>query len=146
MSLSMAHAQYNTQSPHATPAWFAGPTEFCLRTCGQPLAVLYWSAWLEVRAVTSPRSRQLTWRSQRSWWGSYPFWKQFSNSDWGWLVQQKLGWHKLLYVIRKLATLGSWPLIFCSCLCCTKYHKNYIIGKLENRSIEWGYLKNENCP
>ena len=52
----------------------------------------------------------------------------------------------ILYVIRKLATLGSWPLIFCSCLCCTKYIKNYIIGKLENRSTEWEYLKNENCP
>ena len=53
---------------------------------------------------------------------------------------------KVLYIIRKLATLGSWPLIFCSCLCCTKYQKNYIIGKLENRSTEWEYLKNENCP
>ena len=49
------------------------------------------------------------------------------------------------YVIRELANLGSWPLIFCSCLYCTKYQNNYIIGKLESRSIEWEYLKNINC-
>ena len=42
----------------------------------------------------------------------------------------------ILYVIRKLATLGSWPLIFCSCLCCMKCQKNYIIGKLESKSTE----------
>ena len=59
----------------------------------------------------------------------------------------------LLYVIRKLATLGSWPpweaghpgklatlgswpLAFCSCLYCTKYQKNHIIGKPEIRLIE----------
>ena len=53
--------------------------------------------------------------------------KAVMNSDCG---------KEILYVIRKLATLGSWPLIFCSCLCCTKYQKHYIIGKLENRSIE----------
>ena len=47
----------------------------------------------------------------------------------------------ILYVIRKLATLGSWPLPFCSCLYCTKYQKNYIIGKLEIRLIELPFFQ-----
>ena len=59
-------------------------------------------------------------------------------------VQERTHTH-VLYVIRKLATLGSWPLIFCSCLCCTKCQIKNIIGKLESRSTEWEYLKNENC-
>jgi hypothetical protein len=29
-------------------------------------------------------------------------------------------------------------------LFCTKYQKNYIVGKLEIKPIEWEYLKNEN--
>jgi hypothetical protein len=42
----------------------------------------------------------------------------------------------ILYIVRKLANLGSWPLIFCSWLFCTKYQKNYIVGKLEIKPIE----------
>jgi hypothetical protein len=42
----------------------------------------------------------------------------------------------LLYVIRKLANLGSWPPIFCSFMYCTKYQKNCISRKLEIRPLE----------